>query len=151
MVDLGGYVIILVETRDQKIKLYGPYCMTRNNPLSFYSFFFSCTVSSQFRAWMSSFQLFIVDPRRPLSLSLWSCVVYLNYLTRLFVVVHRDREKGADGEPVLAYLVAMAPYQFCVDVLFKVQSFYFFFFDTPSRNNQNGSRNWERALSVYQE
>lgn len=26
MVDLGGYVIILVETRDHKIKLYGPYC-----------------------------------------------------------------------------------------------------------------------------
>jgi len=26
MVDLGGYVIILVETRDKKIKLYGTCC-----------------------------------------------------------------------------------------------------------------------------
>jgi len=26
MVDLGGYVIILVETKDKKIKLYGEYC-----------------------------------------------------------------------------------------------------------------------------
>lgn len=25
MVDLGGYVIILVETKDKKIKLYGKY------------------------------------------------------------------------------------------------------------------------------
>lgn len=25
MVDLGGYVIILVETKDKKIKLYGEY------------------------------------------------------------------------------------------------------------------------------
>ena len=27
MVDLGGYVIILVETRDKKIKLYGEFLL----------------------------------------------------------------------------------------------------------------------------
>lgn len=29
MVDLGGYVIILVETKDKKIKLYGTYLLHR--------------------------------------------------------------------------------------------------------------------------
>lgn len=31
MVDLGGYVIILVETKDKKIKLYGTHYPTRTN------------------------------------------------------------------------------------------------------------------------
>ena len=30
MVDLGGYVIILVETQDKRVKLYGKFDMQRN-------------------------------------------------------------------------------------------------------------------------
>ena len=30
MVDLGGYVIILVETQDKRVKLYGKFNMQRN-------------------------------------------------------------------------------------------------------------------------
>jgi hypothetical protein len=33
MVDLGGYVIILVETKDKKIKLYGKYTSCYNGSL----------------------------------------------------------------------------------------------------------------------
>ena len=46
MVDLGGYVIILVETHDKKVKLYG-----KHN--SIYHYNFVCFAMSMFGIWIA--------------------------------------------------------------------------------------------------